>query len=74
MSLFFGRNVAVETNETIKVGSIVLNNKPMRIKVYTIQDDLNMLRNAIMELKLTVEERNDILDKCNKLKKSINDL
>lgn len=72
MSLFFGRNTELEKREVFVVGKIEINNKPMRVKVYVALDNLNMLRNALM--KLPKEYRKPLLDKCNIVKESINNL
>lgn len=70
MSLFFGRNVAVETSEKTVVGSVVLNNRPMRIKVYEVQDELNMLSNWLWER----YKDTDSTDKIKKIKSLVNAL
>lgn len=60
----------METNETMKVGSIVLNNKPMRIKVYEVQDELNMLSNWMFER----YKDNEATDRIKKIKLLVNTL
>jgi hypothetical protein len=70
MSVFFGRDVELETRETMKVGNVILNNKPMRIKVYEIQDDLNMLSNWLWEKFKDTEST----DRIKKIKSLVNSL
>lgn len=60
----------METNEQTSVGNVVLNNRPMRIKVYDIQDELNMLSNWLWDK----YKDTDSTDKIKKIKLLVNSL
>lgn len=73
MSIFFGRNVEADTREVQTIGKTELNMRPMRTKIYVVQDDLNQLSNKVMALPES-DERNAILDNIKDIKRLVNSL
>ena len=49
MSILFGRNVEADTKETVVVGKVELNMRPMRVHIYEIQDELGKLDNILFK-------------------------
>ena len=56
--------------ESLVVGKVELNLRPMRVKIYEIQDELNMIRNSVWKRIHSKE----LQDKIKKVQKKINEL
>lgn len=74
MSLFFGRNVMEELKEATLMGRIEINNRPMRIKVNVVRDELHQLDNLIYKYVTDIEQRNQVRDQFKKVERLLSEL
>lgn len=74
MSVFFGRNVMAETQETETYGNTVLNKRPMRQRITEVIGELNDFDRLMSSYVENQEVRNILRDKLKVSKGLINAL
>jgi len=74
MSVFFGRNVSVDTKESVVVGRIEINKKAMRVAVYDTLDEIADLDRTIFKYVKNLDHRNILRDKIKRVRAKVNSL